>query len=93
MSHTPRPWTREGMIVSSGRGIIARIATPRDGGVFECSANADLIGCAPDLLAALEAALQFMEDNRPQYLAGEPSPHKLIAGQIRDAIARAKGKL
>jgi hypothetical protein len=44
MKHTETPWVKVGLMVSiNGRGIIAHCPTPQNGGVFECTANAEFI--------------------------------------------------
>jgi len=55
MKHTGISWEQKGLeITAFGRGIIATCPTPKNGGVFECTANAKLISAAPDLLQALQ---------------------------------------
>ena len=62
---TSERWVKEGLTVSvRGRGIIANVPTPQNGGVVNCSANARLIGAAPELYEALDAANASMGDGR-----------------------------
>ena len=87
--HTPGPWARiiaDGYTVRhpqiySDTGPIANATWLGDGRVDELNANARLISAAPDLLAALEALLDY-----------ENGIQKAKAEQMaRAAIAKAGG--
>ena len=87
--HTPGPWGRiiaDGYTVRhpqiySDTGPIANATWLGDGRVDELNANARLISAAPDLLAALEALLDY-----------ENGIQKAKAEQMaRAAIAKAGG--
>ena len=87
--HTPGPWGRiiaDGYTVRhpqiySGTGPVANATWLGDGRVDELNANARLISAAPDLLAALEALLDY-----------ENGIQKAKAEQMaRAAIAKAGG--
>jgi hypothetical protein len=44
MKHTKPPYIKKGLtFITEGRGIIANCPTPQNGGVFECTANAEFI--------------------------------------------------
>lgn len=61
-SPTPGPWKRDGRkIVGPHRnGVVALVPVVRDGGVFECEANAHLIAAAPEQNEALKAAIPLL---------------------------------
>ena len=100
MSHTPGPW-----IVESGDstskfiydnkgedGYLGALATVEHGDPDELEANACLIAAAPELLAALEAAVYFLEENKERIGYATRSPmHKKIE-EMNAAIAKAKGE-
>jgi hypothetical protein len=77
--HTPGPWhVANGVQIRGQRDQIARVWMMRNG---EGSANARLIAAAPEMLAALRLAqewLQGSEPGRAQYLG--------------EVIAKAEGK-
>ena len=77
--HTPGPWTaRE----PNGPGMGWRVGPAWLGEApwsEETSANARLIAAAPDMLAALELLLPYLEDCR-------------MDSEARAAIAKAKGQ-
>ena len=87
-SHTPGPWNTQPDAVPPGHVQItvyadadgSRVAT-----VFQEKANAHLIAAAPDLLAALEYALEFLTANDD----GEEDVVNRIAS-AKAAIAKAK---
>jgi len=76
VEHTPGPWDLHGcaVITAFGRGEIANLRSPRDGGVLERNANARLIAAAPDLLKALkETRASLIEQYGPaRYAANFP---------------------
>lgn len=82
MSHTPGPWATDddGYIIAPGRGLIGYPARVPDSD--ERGPNARLMGAAPELLAALEALLDAIEDQRVTH--GD-------CNQGRAAIAKARG--
>ena len=83
-THTPGPWHYEtgddGAVIYTGF-TIAKI--PIDGSDWQ--SNARLIASAPDLLAALEAALEAVE-----YYDEREGAEKTLR-QVRAAIAKANG--
>jgi hypothetical protein len=101
MTHTPGEWTTD-RLDPEGIAIYAdhrRIALVNDE-IDEVDANAKLIAAAPDLLAALKAALPYLEHSvkfyRYQQAGHEFWPNREEAeGNIteaRAAIAKAEGK-
>ena len=88
--HTPGPWRRTGVNVRAGDALIcyatnhhANCETPEP----EKLANAYLIASAPELLAALEKAIEHIEDI---YLHdGFPAPD--FVTESRSLIAKANG--
>ena len=90
--HTPRPWhiRRGEFICSSDGGTIARIGTPSTP-VKRRDANARLIAAAPEMLAALRAALELatIQTNR----SGSHGTLAYKTSQILiDAIAATGGR-
>ena len=90
--HTPGPWRNE-----RGSGDYGRNITADNGRRIICeticsdhAANAALIVAAPDLLAACEAALDFIHSL--PYTPGS-APETRLQDKLVDAIARAKGGL
>lgn len=88
--HTPGPWEVDGQYVHGPDGR-RFLAVAGDG---EGIANARLIAAAPDLLAALRKALEWVEhvqsvawDSIPEGMRGDNG----AAWAIRSAIARATG--
>ena len=83
-THTPGPWHYEtgddGAVIYTGF-TIAKI--PIDGSDWQ--SNAHLIAAAPEMLAALEAALEAVEYYHDHEGAEETMK------QVRDAIATATG--
>lgn len=92
--HTPGPWARD---TGSGFGCDVRAENGRKVAATwginngdpnrpayraECDANARLIAAAPELLAALEMALVYVD--------GEGTPEQYE--QVVAAIAKAKGE-
>jgi hypothetical protein len=91
-SHTPGPWSLLANEVISKSGDVIADVTGGEGNRFiddednaECQANAHLIAAAPDLLAALEYALEFLTANDD----GEEDVVNRIAS-AKAAIAKAK---
>lgn len=97
--HTPGPWTIERMPIQScgGSNTCYKIGPfqaciyddwrPREVGISENenSANARLIAAAPDLLAACEAAVVWMD--APEWRREKPR----ILAMANAAIAKANG--
>ena len=90
--HTPGPWRYAGhggthCLDAAGR-CIAEAPQPNGMPESEGIANAHLIASAPDLLAALEALLDW---GREHTSPTQPnSPHNLLVAACA-AIAKAKG--
>lgn len=85
--HTDGLWVLDGLTVRvRGRGVIASIPTPQNGGVLECVVNCRLIAAAPELLTALERLLINI-DTSISSGAIVSSCH-----QARAAIAKATGE-
>ena len=91
-THTPGPWslrmtgwqTNPAAIYSPRRpGAVACIPARTSVPLDEQSANARLIAAAPDLLAALESAIEALIETRYY-----PSEIK----RLRNAITKAKGQ-
>ena len=88
MPHTPGPWEADGLsgkFISAGKPghekIIAEVTRRRES--FEARDNARLIAAAPDMVAALEHAVDSFEDDLQ------------FRGDLRilqAAIAKAKGE-
>lgn len=98
--HTPGPWQVELCRVyhNSGKGrrniaiCLASQKPPSDEyEVFEDIANARLIAAAPELLAALEAAREFIVDGMAMGFVGMPEDEDVLE-VIEKAISKAKGK-
>lgn len=90
--HTPGPWKADDMVgktipiyatATTARG---RVATVTKGDV-RSSHDARLIAAAPDLLAACEAALAYVEDD-----SRSPRRRQAMRQGLRAAIAKAKGR-
>ncbi|KKN50499.1 hypothetical protein LCGC14_0632240 [marine sediment metagenome] len=85
-------WKSEGnKITQYGAGTIAVCPSPQNGGVFEFTANTQLIvkavNCHDDMVEALKAALDFFTQYDMQ--------QKVISGislQLNEALAKADGK-
>jgi hypothetical protein len=74
-SHTPGPWTvgddspndYEGPMIDTRDRVVAVITIDHENeSTPEERANAQLISAAPDLLAALQAAVEYLEAYRPK---------------------------
>jgi len=97
---TPGKWKRDALAVRVvGKGIIARIPTPRADGVFECYANATLIAEAPALYEELVFAESVISHCRSifndsnftdRYGDGEMMDKALV--RIRAALTSARGE-
>jgi hypothetical protein len=62
--HTQTTWERNGCkIKAHGRGIIAILPLPQNGGVFEIDANADLIAMAPAMYEVLKEVERSLPGN------------------------------
>lgn len=95
-AYTPAPWNAvtvglvEGrpltQVMASGRWIADAVYTTDD--VSEAEANARLIAAAPDLLAALESAIDQIEGVGVEDWAGAEG---LDFSDARAAIAKARG--
>ena len=97
--HTPGPWVaddNEGFSMwkiysrmsPSGSWVQGPCVAKVIGDSAEADANARLIAAAPELLEALEKALDALGGNDPYDLGYDDS----ICGYIRAAIAKAKGE-
>ena len=72
-AYTPGPWDNKGKkIYVFGRGTIAVVPPPWDGGVLECFNNIRLIVAAPEMAEAL-AALVNIYDHVGGPLAVDPA--------------------
>lgn len=97
--HTPGPWTVNGCRVECESG--AMVAGVFDGQLSANDhskgielANANLIAAAPDLLEALEAAIECCmvpTSSAKDGGAVRYARQVIVADMIRDAIAKAKG--
>ena len=97
--HTPGPWMNSNGTILAPAGKVAEAGNPGYDGFAaesedEAIANARLIAAAPDLLAALRKALEWVEhvqsvawDSIPEGMRGDNG----AAWAIRSAIARATG--
>lgn len=94
-THTPGPWRVDIFRYNApGREAVPTIVTPADAIAEACPlwcpddreaerlANARLIAAAPDLLAACQAALSQLTEEREEYLQAD-------IDQLRAAIATA----
>ena len=55
MTHTPRPWKKEGLkVTAAGHGVICVCPVVSVGGTFNVEANARLIATAPRMFEVLE---------------------------------------
>ena len=86
-THTPGPWRQTGINVRAGDALIcyamnhhANAETPEP----EKLANARLISCAPDLLAALNRLIQSLPEDSNEY------PDSASARQVFDSIRFAR---
>jgi len=104
--HTPGPWiidNQEAFILAPKGSNIEYIASLGDpindfGNAWddacmtdEVVANARLIAAAPELLAALEAAREFIADGMAMGFVGMPEDENVLE-VIENAIRRAKGE-
>jgi hypothetical protein len=94
MNHTPGPWTTRESPEHWGRVDViihseaTDVATAWQGGTEANRANAKLIAAAPDLLEALEEALEDWEDSH----FDEEYPSRIEwADKARAALKKAKG--
>lgn len=92
--HTPGPWRAEGCMVYAGENRVARTWSGTQDGIPTPTmfADARLIAAAPDLLAALKAALEWLRAAR----ADEPDDWDTsdlddAIRMGRSAVAKAKG--
>lgn len=99
--HTPGPWRikddkgtivgpDEQQIEASGLSLALGYRDEED----PCFANARLISAAPEMLEALEAARQFIENGVEYGFIRMPTtadPALVVLPMIRAAIAKAKG--
>lgn len=81
--HTPAPWhVANGVQIRSERDQIAKVWMMRHG---EGQANAHLISAAPDLLEALEMAMEIGDQCSRGFLGK-------FQAKARAAIAKARGE-
>lgn len=103
--HTPGPWAAAGAsyiirITAAGeRAPVAEVAMPMGRSGPECSSNARLIAAAPDLLEALKACRQLIDEALPKFDWGRSSLDgdaiRLLnetPGIVRAAIAKAEDR-
>ena len=107
--HTPRPWIVDGHVVHAEDGtLIADLRRKIPSSIFEChignmhiaisevTANARLIGAAPDLLAALEL-VEWVSSDRwasrrcPWCMGAEDREKHAPDCRRQKAIAKARG--
>lgn len=96
--HTPGPWIATHIIGSwwieeddPTAFCRRRIAIVDDGsGIDSPAANARLIAAAPEMLAALEAAREFIADGMAMGFVGMPEDEDVLE-VIEKAIRKAKG--
>ena len=93
--HTPGPWFA---IPQNPRQTFWRVSQQVASSPYACDisqgsikADAHLIAAAPDLLAALEESLTWMETYQRQTGTAEHGPLGHSITQARAALARAKG--
>ena len=91
-NHTPGPWKVEGTprrgwdIFSSAKGCYVAFDEPLREGAISLEGDARLIAAAPELLEALQEALDNWDFDEPHPVWVE------WAGAARAAIAKAKGQ-
>jgi hypothetical protein len=94
--HSDGPWEvfqsgrDEALYVASHKGNVVAFLAPEDE-----DENADLIAAAPDMLAALVAAIDCGMIPITSAKEGGAAVHSIqvrVADQIRDAIAKATGE-
>jgi hypothetical protein len=87
MEYTKGVWKNvHGDITVYGRGVIARIPTPQDDGVFECAINRRLIMASPDMYEALKLLADDLKHDNGTCILEDT---QLI---IQKALAKAEGK-
>jgi hypothetical protein len=102
MMHTPGPWEvineRSDVCVRARAQTICLVTGGLDD-LFEsglygpvATANAHLIAAAPDLLAALKEALNFIEGDRDFMLGNAYPEDYAMRERIKAAIAKAEGR-
>lgn len=92
MKHTDGNWEIDGMnVVVRGRGVVATIQTPQNGGTFDCEGNKSLISAAPDLLAALEDRMSLW-GSRDATSHSKKAQGRRAESWERAALAVAKAK-
>jgi hypothetical protein len=104
-NHTPGPWRYVEHTANAGGTIAARFGladliiadipttvNERGFGHLEADANARLIASAPDLLAALEKHVEWVERDKDGAIDPEWDYDTMVGQYIRAAIARAKGE-
>jgi len=84
-THTPAPWR----IVTDGISHWIEIEPNKIALIHAKKADRDLIAAAPDMLAALETALEMLIDSwgDEQIAAGDDQ----VANVIKEAITKARG--
>ncbi len=92
MTHTPGPWAIEGKFVKEEATRYQDFICKEPEGFYQnddkWKANARLIAAAPDLLAALEEAIElFDQDDNDLTLAG-----KRIVSRWRATVEKATGE-
>lgn len=85
-THTPGPWHTQGCTIYAGKNRVAQTwDTCDDLPTPTMEADADLIAAAPEMLAALQAALVAV-----RYLDDHEGAEELMQ-QVCNALIRAKG--
>lgn len=93
MSHTPGPWEcTPSQIRDDLHWITRRSSCELTVKVEGSEANARLIAAAPDLLAAMEALVDWSLLRSDWLQAGQPHPENHPISKARAAIAKAKGE-
>lgn len=92
---THEEWTRQGFVITAeGRGIVASIPLPQNGGVFDCDANVCLIAAAPEIYGALQLARTYVEAMHLNIASAMGNHRTVIApdlAKIDAALAKATG--
>jgi len=92
--HTPGPWIYSGLNI--GGEISATIFSGKSGElvgtITTTKANAHLISAAPDLLSALQAFVDSVEEIIGLSDFGNPSESDFPLNQAREALRKARGE-
>jgi len=94
IKHTPGPWKydpdneRSDLIVRAGGLLLAEVNDTRSWPLAQCQANARLIAAAPDMLAALQAALE-LSDKIKEVDQPRTDECQAVYNQVKAAIDKA----